>query len=250
MKRILAILLLSLLIAVPVLARSSLTVGIEQNSRDQWESIVASFEDKTGIDVTLHPFPENTLAQQGVIATTTRAGKLNLVMLKRDWARSLQFYLADLSQYEEQLVEAGASMMYVGNKPVGVGIPFASDWFMAVISWPDERQNAVQFLAAITGQEETPYIDLPSVSKASPLAMIESFATAKIDVTKHNPKIDGSIETLLQAVESTVGGIVSNVMSRLPSQAQTALSKLAEMKGVPFSSATSVSYTHLTLPTN
>jgi len=238
MKHVLVILLLACSISIPVFAQAPLSVGIEQGTRDNWESIIAAFEDDTGIKVSLHPFPENTLAQQGVIETTTRAGKLNLIMLKDEWARSMQFYLKNLREYEEQLIEAGASITYVGNQPLGVDIPFATDWFMAVISWPDEKESAIQFLAYITGKK-TPAIELPSISKVSPEAMIKSFATTKIDINKHNPMVDGSIETLLQAVESTVGAVVADFMNRLPSQTRTALGNLAEMAGVPFSPSTS-----------
>jgi len=239
MKRIVILLLLSIVCVSPVFAASSLTVGIDQTTRDEWNSVVSSFEQDTGIKVTLHPYPENSLAQQVVIEKTTRAGKMNLVMLRNDWGRSLQGYIIDLSDYEQRLMGAGASLMYIGEQPVGVIIPFAPDWFLALISWPENPEDAISFLSSLTGQP-TIATQLPSPSTVSPEAMIKSFATTKIDISQHNPKLDGSLEALLGAVQSTIGPMTANFMSKLPAQAQIALSGLARLYGIPFSAETSM----------
>ncbi|HHR86339.1 MAG TPA: hypothetical protein ENL23_08355, partial [Candidatus Acetothermia bacterium] len=237
MKRILVLLLVLSALAVPVLGASPLSVGIDQATRDEWNNVVVSFEKNTGIKVNVHPYPENSLAQQAVIEKTTRAGKTNLVMLRNDWGRSLQRYVIDLSNYEQQIAEAGAKLMYVGDQPLGVIIPFAPDWFLAVISWPEDPEAAVLFLSSLSGQ---PTVSTQQPSLVSPEAMIKHFATTKISIAEHNPKLDGSLETLLEAVKSSVvGPMAANFMSRLPAQAQTALSGLAKMYGVPFSTTTS-----------
>ncbi len=236
MKRILILLLILSALAVPAFSAAPLSVGVDQTTRSDWNAIVASFEENTRIKVNLHPYPENSLAQQAVIEKTTRAGKINLIMLRNDWARSLQRYTIDLSHYEQRLTDAGAKLMYVSGQPLGVIIPFAPDWFLALIAWPGNPEDAISFLSSLTAG---PTFATPAPSKVSPEAMIKSFATTKIARSEHNPKLDGSLEALLGAVQSTVGPMTANFMSRLPVQAQTALSGLAKLYGIPFSAATS-----------
>ena len=211
MKRILILLLVLSTLAFSAIAASPLSVGISQATRDQWNNVVSSFETNTGIKVNVHPYPENSLAQQAVIEKTTRAGKVNLVMLRNDWGKSLQRYVIDLSDYEQRLSDAGVKLMYVGDHPLGVIIPFAPDWFLAVISWPENPDDAISFLETLTGKP-TLATQLPSLSKVSPEAMIKSFATKKINIAEHNPKLDGSLETLLDAVKSMVGTMAANFM--------------------------------------
>ncbi|MCK4681701.1 PKD domain-containing protein, partial [Candidatus Bipolaricaulota bacterium] len=57
------------------------------------------------------------------------------------------------------------------------------------------------------------------------------------------PKLDGSLEALLGAVQTTVGktigAMAADFMTRLPAPAQAALGKLANLYGVPFDTSTS-----------
>ncbi|MEA1871477.1 MAG: S8 family serine peptidase, partial [Candidatus Bipolaricaulota bacterium] len=218
-----------------------LTVGIDQATRDQWNEIVSQFQEETGIKTLLHPYPASNLAQQVVLQGVTRSGKMNLVMVHKDWASSLLRYLMDLREYEEDLLEEGISLAYMEGRPIGVWIPFAPDWFLAVLSWPDDDEMAVLFLDTVGGEKGTASTTEPS--KVSPEAVIASFGTTKIARTEHNPKLDGSLEALLGAVQTTigktVGAMAADFMARLPVPAQAALGELANLYGVPFDTSTS-----------
>ncbi|MCK4682942.1 hypothetical protein KAT59_07960, partial [Candidatus Bipolaricaulota bacterium] len=74
MKRIGLLLLLCALVVVPVLAQPALTVGIDQATREQWNSIISQFQEEIGIKTLLHPYPANNLAQQVVLQGTIRSG--------------------------------------------------------------------------------------------------------------------------------------------------------------------------------
>ena len=56
MRRLTFAILLVGLVAVPVAAQGSLTVGIDQDSRGEWSSIVTRFESETGIRVLLQGY--------------------------------------------------------------------------------------------------------------------------------------------------------------------------------------------------
>jgi len=241
MKRIGLLLLLCALVVVPVLAQPALTVGIDQATREQWNSIVSQFQEEIGIKTLLHPYPANNLAQQVLLQGTIRSGKMNLVMVHKDWASGLLRYLVDLSEYEGHFLEGGISLAYMEGRPVGIWIPFAPDWFLSVLSWPDDDETAVLFLDIVGGSKGT--VSTAEPSKVSPEAMIASFGTTKIARSEHNPKLDGSLEALLGAVQTTVGetigAMAADFMTRLPAPAQAALGKLANLYGVPFNTSTS-----------
>ncbi len=240
MNRVGVLLLLVALVGVPVLAQGAFTVGIDQATRDAWDSVVDRFGGQTGLAVTLHPYPASSLAQQVVLQGITRSGKLNLVMVHKDWGTNLGRYLADLGDLERQLAQEGVSLARIDGRPVGVWLPFAPDWFVAVLSWPDDRQAVGEFLVLAGRAAEGAVVE---PSKVSPEAVISSFATTKIEASQHNPKLDGSLESLLGAVRATVGPIVGpmavDLMAKLPASAQAALGGLAKTFGIPFSSTTS-----------
>ncbi len=126
------------------------------------------------------------------------------------------------------------------GRPVGIWIPFAPDWFLAVLSWPDDPEAVVLFLEETGGGEGAVATTAPS--KVSPEAVIASFRTTKIDRTEHNPKLDGALEALLGAAQATlgktVGAMAADFMAKLPPTAQTALNGLASLYGIPFSAST------------
>jgi hypothetical protein len=228
---LLTILLLGLL-TIPVGAQSTLTVGIDQATRDEWTALTSQFQAETGIKVTLHPYPQTNFAQQIVFQQYIRTGKLHLAMIHKDWGSIVQRYLTDLRDYESRLQKTGLSTTVLGGKLVGVWIPFAPGWFLAVLSWPDDPEAAVAFLEAVGKAEAASKEEAPSVT---PQGVIATYKTKKIDRADHNPKIDGSLAVLLGAAQDTLGTLATDLISRLPQPAQFALEGLANLYGVPFS---------------
>jgi len=233
MKRIALVAFLLGLLSLGVSAQSTLNVGIDQTTRAEWNEVLSRFQDETGVRVKLHPYPKASIAQQIVLQVSSRSGKLNLVMVHKEWGPNLLRYLANLSAYEKRFLEEEVSAAYVRGTLAGIWIPFTPDWFLAVLSWPDDPNTAVAFLEAV-GKSSRKEIKI-----ASPEATIASFRTTKIARSDHNPKIDGSLEVLLGAAQASAGALATDFMAKLPSTARAALSGLAGLFGIPFSSSTS-----------
>lgn len=237
MNRLVMLMILLLgLLTIPVGAQSTLTVGIDQATRDAWTALASQFQAETGIKVTLHPYPQTDFAQQIVFQQYIRTGKLHLVMIHKDWGAIVQQYLADLSDYASQFRKAGLSTTVLGGKLVGGWVPFAPEWFLAVLSWPDDHEAAVAFLEAVGKAEVASKKEAPPVT---PQGVIATYKTKKIDRADHNPRIDGSLEVLLGAVQTTLGTMATELLGRLPQSARAAVEGLAKLYGVPFSPATS-----------
>ncbi len=211
---------------------SQLTVGIDQATKAEWNDFVASFSAETGVKVMLQPYPASNLGQHIVLSGISRSGNMNLVMVHKSWGTSLSRYLVDLGQYEKEITASGASPVYVNGRLLGVWIPFASDWFLGVISWPDDRQAALALLKALGG--ESSGTSSSQAANVSPLSVIKTFTTKKTSRIEHNPKLDGSLEVLLDAAKATVGAMAAEVIGKLPSSVQTALIGLARVYGIPF----------------
>jgi len=139
-------------------------VGIDQASRDAWSALASQFQTDTGIKVTLHPYPQTDFAQQIVFQQYIRTGKLHLAMIHKNWGAIVQQYLVDLRDYESRLQGAGLSTIVLGGKLVGVWIPFAPDWFLSALSWPEDREAAVAFLAAVGKAEADTKEEAPPVT--------------------------------------------------------------------------------------
>ena len=234
MKRTLAFVLLCGLLAGSAAAQSTLSVGIEEGTRASWDAVVLDYQTATGRAVALQGYSATTLWQQLGAQGVARSGKANLAMVHKDWASTLSRLIQNLGTYERSLLDAGASITYLGKQPVGVWIPFAPDWFLAVISWPQDQQAAVDFLAATARAQKA-----TGTATASPAQTIASFRTTKVARAQHNPKLDGSLESLLAAVEATVGTAAATAIAQLPASTQMALSGLASLFGVPFSTSAS-----------
>ncbi len=224
------------LLSAGALAQSALTVGIDQATRANWDAIATRFQTTTGVKVLLQPYSRNDLAQQIVLQGAARTGRMNLVMVSQAWAQNVLTYLADLSSYESTLVSQGVQTVKLGGRSVGVSLSFAPGWFLAVLAWPADPQVAVSFLAAAGQGSETPS---KASAPTSPEAAITTFRTTKVDRSQHNPKLDGSLDALLGAVQASLGTLAANLLSMLPASAQQALGSLAALYGVPFSSSTS-----------
>jgi len=216
-------------------AQADLLVGIDRDYSAQWESTAAGFEKETGISVWFQGYAQSNIAQQIVLQSFARTGRLHFMMVPRTWATTLAAYLEDLSNVQADLQRRGVSIESVNQQPKGVTIPFAEDWFLGVVHWPEDMEAAIAFLAAVGGSAGTPASDLP----ASPQAAIATIATQKSSAAAHNPTIDGSLEALLNAATATLGTMATEMMSALPATARMAIESIADLYGVPFSASSS-----------
>ena len=236
MRRIaLLSLVLVLGLGLTATAQADLLVGIDRDYSTQWDSLASSFEADTGISVWFQGYAQSSIAQQIVLQSFARNGRLHFMMVPRSWASTLSAYLEDLSNVQSDLLRRGVSIETVNNTPLGVTIPFASDWFLGVSHWPEDLEAAVEFLAAVGGKSSSQATEIPT----SPQAAVATIATQKASRDTHNPVIDGSLSALINAATATLGTMASEMMSALPSSARMAIEGIADLYGVPFSASTS-----------
>ena len=220
--------------SVPAAAASSdLVVAIDNTTQDAWTSVVSSFEQMTGAAIKLEPRSASSIPQLIALQAYRSEKQMNLVMVPRAWASMLARYLVDLSSYSSVLGAQGADPVSSGTRVVGVPIPFAEDWILAVVSWPSNQQLALDFLVAVSVH------DAAATGSSSATATATAYGKDKIARSDHNPILDGSLEVLLGAVEQTLGSVATQLMSALPASARSAVANLANLYGIPFTSSTS-----------
>ncbi len=229
MKKVLVLLFfVALLGTVGWAAQSKLIIGVESSTAGEWTKLASSFTAATGIDASVRAYSASQLGKQIFRSGLTRSGDLNLVMVNRAWEATLARYLADLTPYKDELLKHGLSPVYVNGRLIGTWISFAPDWFLGVLVWPEDPDAALMFYRELTG---TKTVSTPT--PVSPESVIRTFTTTKISRAEHNPKLDGSLETLIQAAKATVGAMAAQVRGSLPPAAQAALTSLAKMYGIP-----------------
>jgi PKD repeat protein len=236
MKRIILVALCLGFAALPVAAQAQLVIGVDQGAQAEWEEIAAAFEAQTGVSVTLRPYPAASIAQKIVLQSFARSGELHLVMVPSNWGTSLARYLVDLSEDAATLAARGVELVTVSNRTIGVSLPTASDWFLAVLAWPDNPILALDFLihAATGGTTTSAVVATPQASAATP-----AVATAKMAASDHNPLLDGALGALLGAAKST-SATPSTQDSPVSASSQAAVARVASQYGVPLSSAGTV----------
>ena len=236
MKRLIVLAFLMAIVGTAAFGQSGgLTVAIDQTTGDAWQAVVDSFQASTGVPVSLRSYSQNSLPTQVVVQSYRASSQFHLAMIPESWATTLAGYVVDLSDVEAELRSRGVSPVVAGRRVIGVPIPFADGWVLAVVEWPAEERAAIEFLVATaSGTAAT-----AEPSKVTPQGIATGYATAKISITEHNPVLDGSIEALLGAAKDTLTAVATQVMSALPAAARNALEGLATMYGVPFSASTS-----------
>ncbi len=236
MKR-LSLLMLAILVTLSLSAASQadLLVGIDKDLAEQWDAVGAAFEQEFNSSVWFQGYAQNSMAQQIVLQSFAKSGKLHFVMVPNSWGSTLSRYLIDLSDLERSLVERGAEIVAINGQPLGVEIPFAPDWFLGVLSWPDDDAMALEFLAFVAQGGTTQ----AGTSALSPQAAVAAFSTQKIQRSDHNPMLDGALEALMGAAQATAASAVNQAMTAIPTFARTALESLATLYSVPFSAAES-----------
>lgn len=220
------------ILSLPVLSQADLLVGIDKELTGKWDSIGEAFEQEFNTSVWFQGYAQNSMAQQIVLQSFAKNGRLHFVMVPRSWGSTLSRYLVDLSDMERSLLSRGANVVTINGQPVGVDIPFADDWFLGMVSWPNDPEIALEFLAFVA-QGEATGIDTPALS---PQAAVAAFSTQKIARADHNPLFDGALESLMGAALAAVSSVSTQALTALPSFAQTALQSLATLYSVPFSS--------------
>ena len=212
------------------------TVGIDQTMHGAWTESAAGFTQATGIEVQFQGFARNSIAQQVVLESLGMSRRLQFVMIPREWADSLARYLEDLGTVQGELTGRGVEMVSSGGGSIGVGISFASEWFLGVVRWPDDVDGALEFLVHVAGGRSSGLsIGTPTVA---PLGVTQTLTTQKVAVADHNPKMDGALEALIGAAQATVGTMAARVLDALPATARAALGNVATTFGIPFNTTT------------
>jgi len=231
----LLVLVILAVLSLPVLGQADLLVGIDRDLTGQWESLGAAFEQEFKASVWFQGYSQSSIAQQIVLQSFAGSGRLNFVMVPHSWGSTLSRYLIDLSDLERSLLDRGADVVYIHQQPLGIEIPFASEWFLGMLTWPEDFQMAFEFLAFVARGGNT---EIGS-SIISLQAAVASFSTEKIARADHNPMIDGSLAALIGAAQATISSMANQIATAIPTFARTALESLANLYGVPFSSSTS-----------
>jgi len=234
MKRIAFVLLLVLgVTAASTLAADTFVVGVEQSTKDSWQSLASSFQTATGIAVSIQPLSQSAIGQQVTLQAFTRSGRLHFVMIAESWGSTIARYLQDLSAVSATLAARGVTPVSINGRLVGVPISFAPGWFLAVLSWPQNQSGAIDFLVAATLGTATG--SSSPTSTPTPLSVAKTYTTGKLAASQHSPKLDGALESLIAAAQSTLSALGAKGLSGLPSSALAALSTVADVFGVPFS---------------
>jgi PKD repeat protein len=237
MKRIVFVAVLLLGIAgCALLGADTFVVGVEQSTKDSWQSLASQFQSSTGITVSVQSLQQNSIAQQVVLQAFTRSGRLNFVMIADSWGSSLSRYFQDLTGVASALSARGITPISVGGRTVGVPVSFAPGWFLAVLSWPQNQTGAVDFLVAAALGSTTASTTAATTPSAQSVAT--TYTTGKLSASQHNKKIDGALESLIAAAQSTATAMGAAGAGSLPSSALAALDVIAAVFGVPFSPQT------------
>lgn len=231
----LLVLAVLVMLSVPALSQADILVGIDKDLSGDWESIGQAFEQEYQASVWFQGYSQNSMAQQVVLQSFSKSGRLNFIMVPRSWGSTLARYLIDLSDLVPSLQDRGVGIVTINQQPLGIDIPFAPDWFLAMLTWPEQFDTARDFLAFV-GSEGNSKVGSSTVS---PQGIVAGFATEKIARGDHNPRIDGSLEALIGAAQAAINSVASQVLTALPSVARTALESLAQAYGVPFSASDS-----------
>ncbi len=236
MKRIALVVVLLLGIAGGIaVGADTFVVGAEQSTKDSWQSLASQFQSSTGIAVSVQSLPQSQIAQQVVLQAFTRSGRLNFVVISDAWGSSLSRYFQDLSNVVPTLSAQGITSISLGGRVVGVPVSFAPGWFLAVLSWPQNQEGAVDFLiAAALGS--TPASTAQGTPSAQSVAA--TYTKGKLSASQHSKKLDGALESLMAAAQSTANAMSAAGSGTLPSSALAALTAIADVFGVPFSAQT------------
>ncbi|MBE0634432.1 PKD domain-containing protein [Candidatus Bipolaricaulota bacterium] len=225
------------MLSVPALSQADILVGIDRDLTGEWESVGEAFEQEFNVSVWFQGYSQNSMAQQIVLQSFAKSGRLNFIMVPRSWGSTLARYLIDLSDLEQSLRNRGVGIVTINQQPLGIDIPFAPDWFLAMLSWPDEFDATLEFLGFVgSGGAQSAGTQIGSPS-SPPQATVASFSTEKIARGDHNPRIDGSLEALIGAAQAALNSVAGQMATAIPSIARTALESLAQLYGVPFSAA-------------
>ncbi len=237
MKRnaLIAALLLATFASAALAATDTFVVGVDQSTKDSWQALGTQFQASTGINISVQPLPQNSIAQQVVLQAFTRSGRLNFVMVAESWGSSLSRYLQDLANLAPTFSAQGITPISQGGRIIGVPIAFAPGWYLGVLSWPQNQTGAADFLvaAALGAVPGGPPSETPSAQSVA-----TTFTTGKLTRSQHSPKFDGALDSLIAAAQSTANAMSASGASSLPSSALAALDAVAGVFGVPFSQQT------------
>ena len=235
--RILFALVLAAVVSLAAFGQQGFVVGIDRSTSASWDSVIAAFQQQTGIGVAVKEYAQGSVAQQVVFQAWTNSATHHFFMIPESWGGSLSRYVVDLKDVRGELERAGLDVVSATGRAIGVSLPFASGWFLAVLEWPSDQEAAIAFLITAAG-ESGPIATTPTLPSQASEVAVAAVTKQKMSRSDHNPKVDGAIGALLAAAESALSSAVSQIASALPSSARSALEDVANTFGIPFSPTT------------
>ncbi len=207
-------------------ALAQLDVLVLDADRAAWDA-VASQARGAGLSATIKDYNEAALYNQVYLLAGLGSVRFDVAQALTGWTPTVASRFADLSPYAHELLGAGLQLHTHGGRTIGVVLPWRSDAFAGISARSTRIPQAVQFLTHLgAGRAVGPQ----ATSKGVPLT-IGAITITK--TAKSNPHVDGALETLLAAVRQVVPTGPLTALAGLPSQARDALTRVAEMLGIP-----------------
>ncbi|RLE29115.1 hypothetical protein DRJ54_05260, partial [Candidatus Acetothermia bacterium] len=228
MRRLYLLAFLSLLTGA--VALGEVRIGTLAEDVDRWQAIADQASD-LGIAATVSSYSEAALYQQVSFWAAFGRANVDLVEVKVDWLPGVSGRLLDLSPYEKDLEAEGVSVYRYAGKAVGVALPWREDVFAGVLARSPNAGEALELLILIPGGQSTG-MATPVPTGAVPVPLtIGGIAIGK--PSQNLPGVDGSLEILAQAMSQAVPQGAVTALSRVPEPAREAITKVAEMFGIP-----------------
>jgi len=232
MRRTLALVAATLVLGAGM-ATAQVQLGVVNDDVSQWRGVVDNARAE-GIEVELGVFTEGALQAQVQVLATFGASGLDVAQVNQAWLARAAGNLADLSRYEGELRRSGAEPVSHGGRIVGVRLPWRDDALAAVLARSRRIEQAVALLTLIEGNG-APQVDAPGSSDEAPGLALSIGPLSLAKPERVNPHVDGAIELLLQAVRQAEPRGAVAPLGMLPNVARDAVSRVAEMVGIPLS---------------
>ncbi|MCX7750333.1 MAG: S8 family serine peptidase, partial [Candidatus Bipolaricaulota bacterium] len=221
--RTLGILLSALLAGVGAVAQVEI-LALDAD-RAAWDAVAAQAK-AAGITATVKDYNEAALYNQVYLLAGLGTVRFDIAQAQVSWAPTVAARFADLSPYARELQAAGLELYSYGGRTIGVLLPWRGDAFAGISTRSPRIPQAVQVLTYLRAGGTA----APAKGKGVPLT-IGTITITKTE--KKNPAVDGAVELLLSAVRQAVPTGVVTALANVPAPARDALTKVAEMLGIP-----------------
>ncbi|HEC63000.1 MAG TPA: hypothetical protein ENI38_01220, partial [Candidatus Acetothermia bacterium] len=210
-------------------AWSQVRIGALSEDFSFWQGVAARAQ-PAGIDAQVLTYSESALYQQVYFWAAFGRANLDLVGIPQEWLPQVAWRLLDLSPWLEELQAEGLEVVIWQGRPVGVAMPERPEKLAAVLASSPRGEQAVQVLFYLGAGEAQPTAAPVPTAAAVPLR-VGPLSLSK--PTQNLPGVDGALEIFAQAMAQAVPQGAVTAMARVPEPARDALTKLADMLGLP-----------------